>query len=306
MDRSGEVNAQSLLELADLIARYAGTTTTRGPLPNVVLSASGLRAPPAAYMAEPAFAVVAQGSKRVVLGDQVFTCSAGQYLIYSVDLPLSSQVIKVSGAKPFLGLGLGLKPEVIASLLLESNAFRAPKTEPRGIAVSDLTADLVDAVVRLLRLLDRPDDIPILAPGIEREILRRLINGRQGAMVRQLGLADSRMAQIGRAILWIRAHYAESFRIEDLASTARMSVTSFHRHFLRVTSLSPLQFQKQIRMQEARSQLIAANNVAAVGFAVGYGSPSQFNREYRRMFGVAPGQDAARLRKRDALSDATN
>ena len=175
----------------------------------------------------------------------------------------------------FLGFGLKLKPDVIAALLLETSAQRKAKTEPPGIAVSDLTDDLLDPIVRLLRLLDRPEDISVLAPTIEREILWRLINGAQGAMVRQLGLADSRMTQIGRTIRWIRDHYAETVRIEDLANMAGMSLTSFHRHFLGVTSLSPLQFQKQIRLHEARSRLLSSSqDVAAIGPAYGQPLPS--------------------------------
>jgi AraC-like DNA-binding protein len=249
------------------------------------------------FMAEPAFGLVAQGAKRVVLGNQVFDYAAGQYLIFSVDLPLSGYVVQASADEPFLAFGLKLKPDAIAALLLETGAPRKAKTEPPGIAVSDLTDDLIDPIVRLFRLLDRPEDIPVLAPAIEREILWRLISGEQGAMVRQLGLADSRMAQIGRAIRWLRDHYAETIRIEELARVAGMSLTSFHRHFLGVTSLSPVQFQKQIRLQKARSLLLlSSQDVAAVGFAVGYDSPSQFSREYRRLFGAPPGQDAQRLR----------
>jgi AraC-like DNA-binding protein len=290
-------------ELRVLLARHAGPAHKLRPLPQIMVTATDLPTPPFAHMvepdalAEPAFALVAQGAKRVVLGDQVFDYAAGQYLIFSVDLPLSGRVVQASENEPFLGFGLKLKPDVIAALLLETAAPRKVRTEPPGIAVSGLTDDLLDPVVRLLRLLDRPEDIVVLAPAIEREILWRLINGAQGAMVRQLGLADSRMTQIGRAIRWIRDHYAEIVRIEDLANMAGMSLTSFHRHFLGVTSLSPLQFQKQIRLQEARSRLLlSSQDVAAVGFAVGYDSPSQFSREYRRLFGAPPGQDAQRLR----------
>jgi AraC-like DNA-binding protein len=287
-------------ELRVLIARHAGPTQARRPLPNVIVVASNLPTPPSASMAEPAFGLVAQGAKRVVLGNRVFDYAAGQYLIFSVDLPLSGHVVQASATEAFLGFGLTLKPAAIAALLLETDAPRKAKTktEPPGIAVSDLTDDLLDPIVRLFRLLDRPEDIPVLAPAIEREILWRLINGEQGAMVRQLGLADSRMTQIGRAIRWIRDHYAEAIRIEDLADMAGMSLTSFHRHFLGVTSLSPLQFQKQICLQEARSRLLSSSqDVAAIGHAVGYDSPSQFSREYRRQFGAPPGQDGERLRR---------
>jgi transcriptional regulator GlxA family with amidase domain len=155
---------------------------------------------------------------------------------------------------------------------------------------------LLDPIVRLLRLLDRPDDIPVLGAAIEREILRRLVNGEQGAMVRQLGLADSRLSQISRTVRWIRDHHAEMLRIEDLALIANMSATSFFRHFRAVTSLTPIQYQKQIRLQEARAKLLAhPGDIAAVGYTVGYDSPSQFSREYRRLFGAPPGRDVARL-----------
>ena len=251
------MRANLLEELCTLIARHAGQGETRTALPNIVLSVSTLPTEPAAHMAEPALAIVAQGAKRVVLGDQAFVYSAGQYLIYSVALPLSAHIVEASKEGPLLGLGLTLKPEAIASLLLETGAASKNKVEQRGIAVSDLTADLLDPVVRLLRLLDRPEDIPVLAQAFEREILWRLVNGEQGAMVRQLGLADSRMTQIGRAIGWIRSHYTETIRIEDLAAVAGMSITSFHRHFRSVTSLSPLQFQKQMRLDTARTRLLS-------------------------------------------------
>ena len=214
-----------------LIARHAGQTQAHRLLPNLMITVSNLPTPPFAYMAEPAllaepaFGFVAQGAKRVVLGNQVFDYAAGQYLIFSVDLPLSGYVLQASATEPFLGFGLKLKPDAIAALLLETSAQRKARTEPPGIAVSDMTDDLLDPVVRLLRLLDRPEDIPVLAPAIEREILWRLVNGEQGAMVRQLGLADSRMTQIGRAIRWIRDHYAETVRTGS-SSTSRSTQTT--------------------------------------------------------------------------------
>ena len=291
-------DALPLSELRTLIARHAGPPNATQLLPGVVVAVSALPTLPLAHIAEPVLAVVAQGAKRAVLGDGVFDYGAGQFLIVSVDLPLNAHITRASPSEPFLGFGLMLKPEAIAALLLETGTPRRLGAEPRGIAVSNLTNDLLDPIVRLLRLFDRPEDVPVLAPAIEREILWRLVNGAQGAMVRQLGLADSRMAQIGRTIRWLRNHYAEPVQIETLADLAGMSVTSFHRHFLGVTSMTPLQFQKQIRLQEARAQLLAApEDVAAVGFAVGYDSPSQFSREYRRLFGAPPGRDARRLRQ---------
>jgi AraC-like DNA-binding protein len=241
-----------------------------------------------------------QGAKQVALGEQVYRYAAGQYLIYLIDLPLSSNVIQASEEEPLLGLGLVLRPEAIASLLLESRVIPQKKAEQPTIAVSNLADDLLDPIVRLIKLLDKPGDIPVLAASIEREILWRLINGEQGAMVRQLGLADSRTVQIARAIKWIRSHYTEALRIENLAAIAGMSVTSFYRHFLATTSLSPIQFQKQVRLQMARSLLASSlRGVADIGLAVGYDSPSQFSREYRRLFGRPPREDGVILRMRE-------
>jgi transcriptional regulator GlxA family with amidase domain len=155
----------------------------------------------------------------------------------------------------------------------------------------------------VLELLDAPDDAPALAAGVEREILWRLITGPQGATVRQIGLADSRLAHLARAIRWIRSHYEDTLRVEELAALATMSVSSFHRHFRAVTTMSPIQFQKQIRLHEARGRLLVEpGDVTGVGFAVGYASPSQFSREHRRMFGVPPSQDARALRPADVPS----
>jgi transcriptional regulator GlxA family with amidase domain len=155
----------------------------------------------------------------------------------------------------------------------------------------------------VLELLDAPDDAPALAAGVEREILWRLITGPQGATVRQIGLADSRLAHLARAIRWIRSHYEDTLRVEELAALATMSVSSFHRHFRAVTTMSPIQFQKQIRLHEARARLLVEpGDVTGVGFAVGYASPSQFSREHRRMFGVPPSQDARALRPADVPS----
>ena len=172
------------------------------------------------------------------------------------------------------------------------------------MATSEAGPDLLDAVARMLRLLDRPEDVAVLAPLIEREILWRLLTGPHGAMIRQIGLADSGLSHVSRAIRWIRDNYSEPMRIADLARLAGMSTSAFHRHFRAVTNLSPLQFQKRIRLQEARSLLVSrAGDVAGVGHLVGYDNPSQFNREYRRLFGAPPGQDAARLRARPVPAD---
>jgi AraC-like DNA-binding protein len=199
-----------------------------------------------------------------------------------------------------MGFGLLLHPATVAELLLQAAPGDLPPTgggAPSGMAVNDAPDALVDAVIRLLRLLDQPRDITVLAPLIKREILWRLITGEQGAVIRQLGLADSSLTHIARAVRWIRDHYTQSFRVEDVAQLSGMSVSAFYRNFQAVTAMSPVQFQKQIRLQEARLLLAThPNDVTGVGYRVGYDSPSQFSREYRRQFGAPPSQDAARLR----------
>jgi AraC-like DNA-binding protein len=289
MDRLGELGA--------LIARHAGEGVTRAPLAGVSLMASGVTTAPIGSVAEPALAVVVGGAKRTVLGDTVFEYGAGEYLIVSVDLPVTANIIRA----PFVAFGLVLRPAAIAELLLDAPPGGPARGGTAGIAVSAADADLLDAIARLLRLLDRPADARALAPVFEREILWRLITGEQGAMVRQIGLADSRLSLIGRAVGWIRHHYDETVRVDDLARLVGMSVSSFHRHFRAVTAMTPIQYQKQVRLQEARARLIAQpGDVAGVGFAVGYESASQFSREYRRRFGVPPSRDAELLRQASA------
>ncbi|WP_375451448.1 AraC family transcriptional regulator N-terminal domain-containing protein [uncultured Devosia sp.] len=287
-----------------LIARHAGPDAwpLRG-MPGFILGIKSGPTLPCPVVVEPIFSLIAQGAKRVEVGQQTFDYRAGQFLIVSVDLPADAYVVEASAERPYLGFGLILKAEAIASLLLESGSRRLVSDDRPGIAVSDLSGDLLDSVVRLLRLLDCPSDMPVLGPAIEREILWRLINGPQGRLVREIGLADSRMSQIGRAVRWLRHHFAETVRIEHLAEIAGMSVTSLHRHFRIVTSLTPIQYQKQLRLQAARARLMAAReDVAEVGLAVGYDSPSQFSREYRRMYGKPPGEDGAALRKNPDLA----
>jgi AraC-like DNA-binding protein len=257
-------------------------------------------------LTEPLLVVMAQGGKRLLLGDQVFEYRAGQYLVVTTDLPVTGHFLQAGPRAPALAMGLALRPAEIAPLLLEGPAGRWSRTtaDAPAITTGDAGPDLLDAVVRLVRLLDNPSDAPMLAPLIEREILWRLLTGPHGGMIRQIGLADSGLSHISKTIRWIRENYAERMRIAGLARLAGMSPSAFHRHFRAVTTMSPLQFQKRIRLQQARSLLVARpDDVAGVGHLVGYDSPSQFNREYRRLFGVPPGQDAARLRADRASSD---
>ncbi|ARE78518.1 AraC family transcriptional regulator [Streptomyces sp. Sge12] len=287
-------------ELRTLLARHARSDWSTA-IDGVLISRVDRSDPPAPSMSGTVLAVIAQGAKRLALGDRVYEYGAGQYLVASVDLPVTGQFTRADPDHPALGFGLTLEPAAVAELLVQAGpAVYTPRSAagaPSGIAVSDAPPALLDAVVRLLRLLDEPRDRAVLAPLVKREILWRLITGEQGAAVRQLGLADSGLSHVSRAVRWIREHYAEPFRVEDVARLAGMSVSAFYRQFQAVTAMSPIQFQKQIRLQEARLLLAThPGDVTGVGQRVGYDNPSQFSREYRRQFGAPPSRDAARLR----------
>jgi AraC-like DNA-binding protein len=297
-----------LARVKESITRHAGEGLTATALPGVGIVCSRTTTEPLCGIAEPTLAVVAQGAKETTLNGHTYTYGTGQFLVVSVDLPVIGHITQGSPEKPFLAFVLELRPQMIATLLLETGPPAVPRSDvgdaaPAGLAVSDASPTLLDAIARLLALLDAPDDAAALAAGVEREILWRLITGPHGATVRQIGLADSRLAHLTRAIRWIRSHYNETLRVEELATLATMSVSSFHRQFRAVTSMSPIQFQKQIQLHEARARLLAEpGDVTGVGFAVGYASPSQFSREYRRMFGVPPSHDARALRHAAAAS----
>ena len=256
-------------------------------------------ATPEYSLTHPLLVVMAQGGKRLLLGDQLIEYGPGDCLVITANLPVTGNWVDTDGSGRALGMGLVLRPAAIAELVLLAPTGRSPRGTPGTPAITTGVAepDLLDAVARMLRLLDHAADVPVLAPMIEREILWRALTGPQGDTVRQIGLADSDLSNVSRAIAWIRDNYAEPMRIDDLARLSGMSASAFHRHFRTVTAMSPLQFQKRIRLQRARSLLVAhPGDIAGVGHHVGYDSPSQFNREYRRLFGAPPGQDAERLR----------
>ncbi|WP_262015039.1 AraC family transcriptional regulator [Micromonospora sp. Mcm103] len=287
-----------LAELRALLARYARPDMSTA-IDGVLISKVERQSPPATSMSGTVMALVAQGAKQMALGDRVYEYRAGQYLVASVDLPVTGRFTRAGADSPALGFGLVLHPPTVAELLLQAapgDLPPVPGATPSGLVVSDAPDELVDAVIRLLRLLDRPRDVAVLAPLVKREILWHLLTGEQTGAVRQLGLADSSLSHVARAVRWIRDHYAQSFRVEELARLSGMSVSAFYRNFQAVTAMSPIRFQKQIRLQEARLLLAThPRDVTGVSARVGYESPSQFSREYRRQFGAPPREDAARL-----------
>jgi len=284
-----------LAELRDRITFLAAGYPEPRPVFGVKVFSTTRTTAPLGNVAEPTVSLVAQGAKRSVLGGRAFDYAAGQFLVITVDLPLTSHITEACDDEPFIGCSLPLDPPTIAQLLLESRLPARVAPDGPALSVSDATPDLIDAFVRLLRLVSHPGDARVLAPAVRREIHWRLLTGPQGGLVRQVGLADSRVAVVAWAIAWIKDHYDETIRVEDLAAEVGLSVSSLNRHFRAATSLSPVQYQKQIRLQRARIRLLAnPADIAGAGHAVGYASASQFTREYRRLFGAPPGRDAAR------------
>jgi AraC-like DNA-binding protein len=255
-------------------------------------------------MYEPSVCLVVQGAKRVLLGDESYLYDARHYLITSVHLPTVVQVVEASSEKPYLGLKLTLDQREISQLMVDSNLPAPPSQQStRGMATGEVTLPLLNAFQRLIGLIDDEKDIPILSPIIQREIIYRLLVGEQGARLRQIASAGSQSQQIARAIDWLKSNFAQPFRIDDLAAEARMSSSTFHHHFRSMTALSPLQYQKQLRLQEARRLMLTEHlDAATAAFQVGYESPSQFSREYNRQFGAPPVRDITTLRQRSSAA----
>src|SRR6185369_15993196 len=255
---------------------------------------------PITGMYEPSVCMVAQGAKRVILGDDTFVYDAHHYLITSVNLPTVVQIIEASPERPYLGLRLKFDLREISQMMVDSNLPK-PRTQQssRGMATGEVTLPLLTAIQRLIDLLADQQDIPILAPIIQREIIYRLLVGDQGERLRQIATAGSQSQQIAKAIGWLKNNYALAISMDDLAAQANMSTSTFHHHFRSLTALSPLQYQKQLRLQEARRLMLTERiDAANAAFQVGYESPSQFSREYNRMFGAPPLRDISSLRQR--------
>jgi AraC-like DNA-binding protein len=290
----------ALEALGKSIARW----TDKGGLLVTAISALSLSrrdAPtePTSYMYEPSICLIAQGAKRVLLGDDTYVLDVHHFLITSVDLPTVVQIIKASREKPYLGLILRLDRREISQLMVDSN-LPPPRAQQssRGMAIGEVTLPLLIAFQRLIDLLAEPKDIPILASIIQREIMYRLLVGDQGARLRQIASAGSQSHQIAQAIDWLKSHYTLPLRIDDLAAQVHMSPSTFHHHFRALTAMSPLQYQKWLRLNEARRLMLTERlDAATAAFQVGYESPSQFSREYSRLFGAPPLRDITYLRQ---------
>lgn len=286
--------------LAERIARW----TENGELHTTVVPGLSLfrrnePTEPFSGMYEPSICMAVQGAKRVILGEDTYVYDAHHYLITAVHLPTIVQIIDASPEKPYLGLRLKLDLREVSQLMVDSNLPQPrPQKSSRGMATGEMTLSLIRAFQRLIDLLGETQDVPILAPNIQREIMYRLLVGEQGERLRQIATAGSQSQQIAKAIVWLKSNYFLAISMDDLAAQANMSTSTFHHHFRSLTALSPLQYQKQLRLQEARRLMLSERMDAAnAAFQVGYESPSQFNREYNRQFGAPPLRDITKLRQ---------
>jgi AraC-like DNA-binding protein len=287
------------IELTKIIESHTGRDGTQmTTIPSLFFSRFSDVAGPFYGVHKPSLCIVVQGMKEVFLSQELFRYGPADYLVASVNLPITGQVTEASSAAPYLALKLEFTPSEILEVLREFQ-MEVDKKEnaKRGMYVSKIDQPLLDAVTRLARLLDTPKDIKILAPLIMKEIIYRVLQGEHGGMLKQIAIEGSSTHQISDVIEHIMNNYEKSFKIEELAEIANMSVSSLHRHFKEVTAMSPIQYQKRLRLQEARSLLLSESADAAdVSFRVGYESPSQFSREYSRMFGLPPKEDINRLK----------
>lgn len=291
------------VEIAKIIESHTerdGPHTTA--IPSLFFSRFSNNTGPHYGVYKPSLCIVVQGMKEVYLSQESFRYGPSDYLVASVNLPITGQVMEASTEVPYLALTLQFTPSEILEVLREFQmGFDKKVNAKRGMYVSKIESSLLEAATRLVRLLHTPEDIKVLAPLIVKEIIYRVLQGEHGGMLKQIATEGSATYQISDVVEHIMNNFEKSFKNEELAGIANMSVSSLHRHFKEVTAMSPIQFQKQLRLQEARSLLLSQSGDAAdVAFRVGYESPSQFSREYSRMFGLPPKEDIKRMRANNA------
>lgn len=285
-------------ELAERIARALPHDGKFEPLKGLHLARVASPTKGLSGVFQPSFCVIAQGRKEVFLGDRLYRYDPFHYLITTVALPFISQVLEASKDRPYLSLRLTLDPAVVSAVVVEAGPAAPPRHEVRAIDVSTLSVDLLDAVVWLVRLLDAPAEAPILAPLIKREIVYRLSTGEQGLRLRHIAVLGGHRHRIARAVKRLQDDFDQTIPIERLAEEIGMSTSSFHHHFKAVTGMSPLMFQKQLQLQEARRLMLSEEmDAATASYHVGYNTPSHFSRAYKRLFGAPPMRDVERLRE---------
>jgi AraC-like DNA-binding protein len=276
-------------------------------LPGLILARNPKPTDPISLVVDPSICIVAQGAKEINLAGEVYRYDPAHSLLVSLDLPISARVVEATPARPCLAVRLSLDPSVVGELLADCPDTLPAASSARGLDVSPVEPQLLDVVGRLVALLDAPRDLPALAPLVIREVTYRVLTGPQGARLRHIATAGAAAQRIARAVRWLRDHFADPLRVESLAQKARMSPSGFHLHFKAATGLSPVQYQKRLRLQETRRLMLGEGlDAAEAAFRVGYESPSQFSREYRRMFGAPPRRDvvAHKVEARPARSSA--
>lgn len=285
-----------LLELRRLASRAENRRTETG-IPRVAMVRGEIPEHRLAMVYEPMINLILSGSKTMTIGDRTLHYDPATYFVMSVDLPAVGAVSPSPGGDPYLAVGLSLEPSILAALLADLPQQVVAPAVTSGFSVAPVSHELLDAWLRMLRLMERPEDIPLFAPLYEREILLRVLQGPLGGMLRDIATPETTFAGIELAIRWIRENFARPLRVENLADMAALSVSAFHRHFKAVTALSPLQYHKHVRLLHARALLIAGEgNATTIAFRVGYESPNQFSREYARQFGRPPSLDIRSLR----------
>ncbi|HHF2914238.1 AraC family transcriptional regulator N-terminal domain-containing protein [Vibrio chemaguriensis] len=292
--------ASAIEKLAKHIEKWAnGANQYDTEIPGLKFSRWATPTPPTSYTHNPSICLIAQGRKRVLLGEDSFVYDANHFLISSVDLPIIANIIEASEDKPYLGVIMELDLTEISQLIVDSElTFNQSKEAQKGIAVGELSEPLLDAFLRLIELLDEGQSIKILAPIIKREIFYRLLITEQGARLNQIVTAGSHSHQIAKAIDWLKNNFVKPLSVSELAAYSGMSKSAFYTHFRSMTSMTPLQFQKKLRLSEARRLMLTENlDAMATTFKVGYESPSQFSREYSRLFGAPPSKDIKSLRE---------
>ena len=297
--RRAELRIQSNREeLVELMSQLISEDGTLEAFPGFHLARFSEPTQSVRSVYQPAFCFVVQGTKRALLGDEVFRYNPGHYLIFTVDLPVIFHVDEASKETPYFGFRLDLDPALVASVMMETGVEKRKGDEGvKAIDVKGIDADLLNAVVRLVRLLDTPDERKVLAPLVTREIIYRLLIGGQGARLSHLLASAGDTLRISEAIGHLRENLDQPLKIENIARDLGMSVSGFHHHFKSVTAMSPLQFQKQLRLQEARRLMIGEDlDAASAGFRVGYDDPSYFSRDYKKLFGAPPHRDVAKMR----------
>ncbi|PLV56051.1 AraC family transcriptional regulator [Thermotoga sp. SG1] len=265
------------------------------PLPGLTVSRRESPTEPNSYMLPPGICIAIQGAKRVLLGEEYYVYDVNNFLLTSLDLPVTAQVIEASREKPYIGLVWEIDMDILTELIVESRFCVREDRPSRGMSLGRVTHQILDAFRRMLDLLDEPENIPVLLPVIKREITYRLLTSEQGSKLFQMAMSEK--TNVMKAVNYLKEHFNEKVNMKELAELVGMSVSSFYQHFKALTGMTPLQYQKKLRLCEARRLLMAGSDVTTAAYQVGYESLSQFSREYRRFFGVSPSHDAKEFKQ---------